>query len=185
MDMTYETERLILRILHAEDADKVLQFYLDNKEIFEKYEPKRPANFYTTAYQRATLMCEYNLAVKLSLVRFYVFEKSQPDTIIGTVCFRNITRSIYQSCEVGYKLGEVYWHKGYAREALCMGIAVMFGEQKLHRIVANVMPDNAPSIRLLESLGFLPEGRAHAFAFIQGHWCDHLRFSLIAPDTPL
>lgn len=182
MDMKYETPRLTLRILRAEDADMVLQFYQNNKDIFEKYEPERPANFYTTAYQRATLMCEYNLTIRLSSVRFYVFEKSQPDTIIGTVCFRSITRSIYQSCEIGYKFDECYWHKGYAREALSMGISIMFQDQKLHRIVANVMPDNAPSIRLLETLGFAQEGRAHAFAFIQGHWCDHLRFSLIAPE---
>ena len=39
MDMKYETPRLILRILRAEDADMVLQFYQNNKDIFEKYEP--------------------------------------------------------------------------------------------------------------------------------------------------
>lgn len=185
MDMTYETERLILKVLRADDADTVLQFYLDNKELFEKYEPDRPNNFYTAAHQRAVLTCEYNMTVKLTSVRFYVFEKSQPDTIIGTVCFRNITRSIYQSCEVGYKFGQAYWHRGYAREALCMGIAIMFGDQKLHRIEANVMPDNAPSIRLLQSLGFTLEGTAHALALIHGSWRDHLRYSLIAPDVPL
>lgn len=183
MDLCYETDRLILKVLKADDAENVLQFYLDNKELFEKYEPDRPDNFYTAAHQKAVLICEYNLTVKLSAVRFYVYRKEQPDKIIGTIGFRNITRSIYQTCEAGYKFDRNFQHQGYAFEALCMGIAVMFEDLKLHRIEANVMPENAPSIHLLESLGFTLEGTARSFALIHGKWRDHLRYSLISASV--
>lgn len=185
MNLVYETDRLILKVLKADAAEEVLRFYLDNKELFEKYEPDRPRHFYTAAHQKAVLICEYNMTVKLSAVRFYVYRKEQPDKIIGTFCFRNITRSIYQSCEAGYKFDEAYHHKGYAFEALYTGIQIMFDDLKLHRIEANVMPENTASVRLLDALGFSCEGLVKEYALIRGSWRDHLRYSLIAPSASI
>ena len=181
MNLIYETDRLILKVLRPEAAKKVLCFYLDNKELFEKYEASRPDNFYTVKYQKSVLLCEYNLTVQLSAVRFYVFLKDDPDRIIGTICFRDITRSIYDSCEVGYKFDERFWHHGYATESLIEGIDIMFGDLGLHRITACVMPGNTPSIRLLESLYFKREGLLRQNARIQGEWTDHYLYSLIHP----
>ena len=181
MNLIYETDRLILKVLRPEAAKKVLCFYLDNKELFEKYEASRPDNFYTVKYQKSVLLCEYNLTVQLSAERFYVFLKDDPDRIIGTICFRDITRSIYDSCEVGYKFDERFWHHGYATEALIEGIDIMFGDLGLHRITACVMPGNTPSIRLLESLYFKREGLLRQNARIQGEWADHYLYSLIHP----
>lgn len=181
MNLIYETDRLILKVLRPEAAKKVLCFYLANKELFEKYEASRPDNFYTVKYQKSVLLCEYNLTVQLSAVRFYVFLKDDPDRIIGTICFRDITRSIYDSCEVGYKFDERFWHHGYATEALIEGIDIMFGDLGLHRITACVMPGNTPSIRLLESLYFKREGLLRQNARIQGEWADHYLYSLIHP----
>ena len=181
MNLIYETDRLILKVLRPEAAKKVLCFYLDNKELFEKYEASRPDNFYTVKYQKSVLLCEYNLTVQLSAVRFYVFLEDDPDRIIGTICFRDITRSIYDSCEVGYKFDERFWHHGYATEALIEGIDIMFGDLGLHRITACVMPGNTPSIRLLESLYFKREGLLRQNARIQGEWADHYLYSLIHP----
>lgn len=181
MNLIYETDRLILKVLRPEAAKKVLCFYLDNKELFEKYEARRPDNFYTAKYQKSVLLCEYNLTVQLSAVRFYVFLKEDPERIIGTVCFRDITRSIYESCEVGYKFDERFWHHGYATEALIEGIDIMFGDLGLHRITACVMPENTPSIRLLESLYFKREGLLRQNARINGKWSDHYLYSLIHP----
>lgn len=183
MNLYYTTERLTLRVLTADHAKDVLQFYLDNRVPFEKYEPDRPPNFYTENYQRAVLLYEYNQTVKLSAVRFYVYLKEQPEHIIGTIGFRNITRSIYQNCETGYKFDTKFRHRGYAYEALCLGISVMFEDLHLHRIEANVMPENADSIRLLKNLGFVQEGVVRSFAYIHGRWRDHLHFGLVAENA--
>lgn len=181
MNLEYETDRLLLKILKADDADDVLKFLLNNKAFFEQYEPLHEPHYYTVEHQRAILICEYNLTVKLSAVRFYVFKKEQPNQIIGTICFRNITRSFYQRCEVGYKFDQDFQHHGYAYEALCMGFGIMFEDQKLHRIEADVMPSNLLSIRLLKSLGFEEEGLVRKNILIQNVWEDHLRYSLIRP----
>ncbi len=183
MDFTYETERLILRVLRAESAPAVLQFYLDNRELFERYEAARPDNFYTEQYQKTLLTAEYNLAFKQSAVRFYVFRKEAPEQIIGSICFRNIVRAMFQSCETGYKFDARYHHQGYAFEALDKGIDIMFRDVKLHRIVASVMPSNHPSVRLLQNLGFSCEGMERQSALIRGKWQDHARYALLNPNS--
>lgn len=154
MKFIYETDRLILKLLGEDDAPAVLQFYKQNRNVFEPYETIHPEQFYTVAYQRTLMNCELSLTLKHSLIRFYIFRRENPDEIIGTVCFRNINRSTYYSCETGYRFSPAYWHRGYAREALAFGIQLMFEEFHLHRIEAAVMPENTASIRLLEFLDF-------------------------------
>lgn len=181
MKLEYSTERLKLRILNGDFAEEVLKFYSDNHDIFECYEPTRPAGFYTYHYQKSLLTCEYNLALKLSGIRFWIFKKTNPNHIIGTIAFHNIIHAFYQSCQIGYKFDQSYWKKGYAKESLTKGISVIFDELNLHRIEAFVMPSNTPSIQLLEALNFSEEGLCRQNIMIQGKWRDHLRYSLIHP----
>ena len=72
MEMTYRTKRLELKILDDTASAKVLQFYLDNREVIEKYETERPSQFYTEEFQKMLLQGEYNLAVKQKSFRFWV-----------------------------------------------------------------------------------------------------------------
>lgn len=183
MNTEYQTNRLILKILTPDYLREVLDFQNRNKDLFEQYEPTRPENFYTLAHQQAVLKCEYKLALKLSTIRFYVFTKDNPNRIIGTVCLHDIIRSAYSCCEVGYKFDLEYHHYGYAREALLKMIYIAFYDLEIHRIIARVVPDNYPSIHLLESLHFMEEGLEHASIQIQGKWTDHLRYALIRPSS--
>lgn len=181
MQMCYETERLQLRLLQENAASQVMDFYARSREAFEKWEPDRPANFYTLSHQAALLHYELQLAAKRTSLRFWVFCKEAPERIIGTVSFQEINRSIYQSCRMGYKFDPAFWHRGYAGEALRCGLDLIFGEVGLHRVEALVLPENGPSIRLLERLGFVNEGISYSCVYLHDRWRDHLRFSLIHP----
>lgn len=182
MNFEYETKRLILRIVTPDYLRQVLDFQIRNKELFEKYEPVRPENFCTLAYQQSLIKCEMKLALKMSTIRYYVFRKETPDTIIGTVCLHDITRSAYFCTEVGYKFDAAWRHQGYAKEALTKTLEIAFYELNLHRVFARVMPENKDSIHLLESLGFIFEGTEHESIQIQGKWTDHLRYAYIRPS---
>ncbi|MDD6057370.1 MAG: GNAT family protein [Clostridiales bacterium] len=181
MQFEYRTDRLILKILTTDAFKEVLDFQIRNRDIFEKYEPLRPANFYTPSYQHSLLKYEHKLALKLSTVRFYVFRKEDLHLIIGTVCLHNIMREPYSCCEIGYKFDSSYWHMGYAKEALEKIISVAFFELNLHRIFARVVPWNTASLRLLSALHFMEEGLEHKCIQIQGEWTDHLRLALLTP----
>lgn len=180
MLLQYETSRLILKVLLPEDGQKVLDFYLQDKDLFERYEADRPAGFYTTSFQQNTLRAEYALTMKLSAVRFYVFLKENPNQPIGTVCLYNIANS-FARCELGYKFSSAYHHRGYAQEAVERCVDMAFAELKIHRICAMVQKDNTSSIRLLQSLGFQKEGVCRHYLRIQGNWVDHLQYSLLSP----
>lgn len=136
MELCYETDRLQLRLLDETWAERVLQFYLNGKEVFEAREPDRPTNFYTSDYQTALLHYRSQMTLKMAAVRFWMFEKENPERIIGTISFQNILRSVYQSCQIGYKLDPHYWHHGYAREAVARTLSIVLSEFDLHRVEA-------------------------------------------------
>ncbi|MBQ8041334.1 MAG: GNAT family N-acetyltransferase [Lachnospiraceae bacterium] len=180
MLLQYETGRLILKVLTPDAASSVLDFYLQDKELFERYEADRPSGFYTVSFQKNTLHAEYSLTMKLQSVRYYVFLKENPAVPIGTVCLYNIASS-FARCEIGYKFSSAYHHHGYASEAVERCIDMAFAELGIHRICAMVQQDNTSSIRLLESLGFQKEGICRHYLHIKGNWVDHLQYSLLSP----
>ena len=90
MKFELTTDRLILKVLTPDYAPEVLGFYLQNASIFEAYEPIVADNFYTLDHQHKVLSFEYNNAIKLNMIRYFIFEKDNPDKIIGTISYRNI-----------------------------------------------------------------------------------------------
>ena len=60
----YETQRLLLKIIKPEYGSSVLDFYLRDKALFERYEPDRMPGFYTTDYQKKALYIEFNKAIE-------------------------------------------------------------------------------------------------------------------------
>ena len=184
MLLQYETRRLILKIIGPDYANNVLKFYLNDKELFEKYETDRSPNFYSEGHQHNILQVEYGLALKMQQIRFYVFLKDKPDQIIGTICLYDVS-SIYSRAEVGYKFSSKYHHKGYASEAVEKLMDIAFIELNLHRITAHVQEENSPSIRLLEGLGFEKEGICRDYLYLHGTWRNHIQYSLLSPANTL
>lgn len=178
MNLTYETDRLILRILNENYSMQVLTFLTRNREYFDSYELAKSENFYTEEFQKKLLYEEFQQTLKGNRVRFYFFLKAMPQRIIGTVSFGTMRHS-FHSCQIGYKLDPLFQHQGYALEALRAAITVAGAEYRLHRITAYVLPDNQPSIRLLTRLGFQLEGTARDYAIINGEWRNHLQYSLL------
>lgn len=73
MEKTYETERLILKVLDKSYADLVLDYYLRNKAFLEEWEPKRSKEFYTKEYQEKQLDKEL---ADINNKRTFKFQKS-------------------------------------------------------------------------------------------------------------
>ena len=180
MSFTLSTERLLLRVEDSTKARDVLAFYQNNKELFEKYEPTRSSGFYTLDYQETVMNYEYSETVKGHTLRYYVYEKNEPDTIIGSVNFTRIEHGPFSRTMIGYKFDAAYHKKGYAYEACLAAIDIIFSNYKIHRIEARVAPDNIPSIKLLEKLGFQFEGIEYESVEVNGSFKDHYRYSLLA-----
>lgn len=181
MKKIYTTDRLILRTIDASFTKRVLDYYTRNKDFLEPWEPKRDLVFYKPITQKKTLRREMDLMNNLSLLRLWIFKKEDThfQRIIGTVSFSNIVRGCFKSCFLGYKLDKDELNQGFMSEAIGKGVQVMFDDYRLHRIEANIMPKNTPSIRVVTKLGFENEGLSKKYLMINGLWEDHYHMVLL------
>lgn len=179
MLFTYQTERLILSVLNENHADSVKQFYKENCSFFAPYEPAYPENFFTTEYHMFLLGAQLKQFLRNEGLRYYLFEKTDTTKIIGCIAFSNIRLGNERSCSISYKLAENMQHKGYAFEAAHFLLQLIAMEFSMHRVEADILPDNLSSICLAEQLGFAFEGIAKSSHLIQGVWKDHARYALI------
>lgn len=185
LNSIYYTDHLILRILDPSFAPSVLNFYQLNRAHFEPWEPLRPPNFYTTSYHRCLLTAEHNLLREREAIRYFLFEKENTHKIIGSVNFYHIEKNPENTCKLGYKLSTLVAHKGYATEAVSFLIPHIFQEFNLHRIEADIMERNLPSIRLIEKLNFTLEGITREGFEVCGTREDHLRYALLRSELPV
>ena len=73
--------------------------------------------------------------------------------------------------------------RGLASEAVRASLAFAFGPMDLHRVEADVDPDNEDSLRLLERIGFKREGLLRERWFTFGTWKDTVLLGLLAGDV--
>lgn len=184
MNFILETERLELRVLNEIYASDVLHFLELNKNIFEPFESPKPIGFYTLSYQKESLRAEYKAFLQSKYIRYYVFAKNLPDRIIGTVSFSNFLPFPFDSAVIGYKFDPAFQHKGYATESITTACHMLFTQNNVHRVEAYVLPDNLPSLHLLERVGFEFEGMSRSIINIHGKYRDHHRYALISGNSP-
>lgn len=175
-----ETQRLILTIPTANDASRTLQYVTDNREHLSRWEPSRPAEYFTTEFWFNRLESageEFDSRRSLFLV---LLDRANPSSaFIGQVNFTNITYGAFQAAHLGYSLDHRATGKGLMREALTSAIKYVFEEMNLHRVMANYMPENEKSAKLLERLGFRAEGYARDYLRLAGDWQDHTLTALV------
>lgn len=110
----------------------------------------------------------------------YLVRRHGGNEICGVVNLNIITYDALCSAYLSYYAVQEFAAKGYMKEGLQLLIALAFGEMGLHRLEANIQPGNENSIRLAESLGFECEGYSPRYLKINGKWCDHERWALLA-----
>ncbi|MDR1644877.1 MAG: GNAT family N-acetyltransferase [Tannerellaceae bacterium] len=76
------------------------------------------------------------------------------------------------SAEVGYWIGESWWNKGIATEALRTFAGYLFAHTNFVRLFACVYACNLPSVRVLEKAGFRRVGVLQKAAFKNNRFVD-------------
>jgi len=104
------------------------------------------------------------------------------DAIAGVINVSEIVRGHFQSAYLGYYAFEPCAGQGLLREGLQLVIAHCFGKLRLHRLEANVQPENLRSIALVQGLGFACEGFSPRYLRVGGRWRDHQRWALLVED---
>ena len=104
------------------------------------------------------------------------------DAIVGFFNLSQITRGYLQSAFLGYAVGKRYARQRYMSSGLELVLRHAFLSLRLHRIEANIQPDNKASIALARGAGFRREGFSPRYLKIGGRWRDHERWAILADD---
>lgn len=140
------------------------------------------------AYQRSAALHSHwacppdDYSVYLRERNRYFLCLSARDDIVGTFNISGVIRGRFQSAYLGYEVFYPYQRKGYMSQGMQLLLAEAFGPLNLHRLEANIQPDNAASIRLVKNAGFTKEGYSRAYLNVGGKgWKDHERWAIVNP----
>lgn len=183
--MILETSRLRLVPAAQDLAGEVCAYYRRNRDFLTPYDPRREESFFTEEHQRRLLAQDEALSLCGRAHRFYIRLPEDPDRVAGTIALSNIVMGAFRSCFLGYKLDQAHLNQGYMTEAIGLVTDYAFRELQLHRVEANVMPWNAPSLRVLEKNGYEREGLAREYLYINGKWEDHVHMVKLNRDLRL
>lgn len=112
---------------------------------------------------------------------FFVIHRAT-NTLAGVVNVSEIVRGNFQSAYLGYYAFTPHAGHGFMKEGLGLVLDAAFGRLRLHRVEANIQPDNAASAALARALGFRLEGRSPRYLKVARAWRDHDRWALLADE---
>jgi [ribosomal protein S5]-alanine N-acetyltransferase len=113
--------------------------------------------------------------------RFLICRR-EDKTIVGMISLFHIVRRSLQSACVGYVIAAPHTRQGHGTEALLLVLDFAFKKLKLHRVEANIHPDNVASIALARRAGFQLEGCSRRYLKVRGQWRDHERWAILKED---
>lgn len=163
--------RVSIRRLSAEDAERFVEAVARSKALHYPW---------VTAPDTAWDFEAYLSGAGRECLQYGVWLAD--DKLVGVVNINAIIRGTFQNGSLGFYAFEGYQRRGLMTTALRQVIAVAFQQCGLHRLEANIQPENESSRRLVERLGFRFEGVGHRLLKINGEWRDHNRFALTVEE---
>lgn len=176
------TGHCVLRLPEPAESSAVVAFLKKNRDHLANAGPAWPDDYLTEAYwvnQLTTNLLEFE---EERSVRFFIFERSNPEAVVGYANISNIVKGAFHAGILGYGIDKDKEGRSMMKEALQSVITYGFSALNLHRIMANYQPVNERSGGLLRSLGFTVEGYARDYLLINGRWRDHVLTSITNPN---
>src|SRR5437773_10957618 len=103
--------------------------------------------------------------------------------LVGQLSIVNIVRRAFRSGYAGYWVDARTAGRGIIPTALALVVDHAFHSGGLHRIEVNIRPENTPSRRVVEKLGFREEAYHPKYLHIDGAWRDHIGYALNTEDV--
>jgi [ribosomal protein S5]-alanine N-acetyltransferase len=179
------TERLLLHASDPAFAAALAAYHRRNREAHAAWSPPMPESLFTVDGQSKRLSAAVKAAAEGTQIGWLLSLRGDEHAVIGHARFSQISRGPFCNAMLGYSIDAAHEGRGLMREALAAALADVFGPRvALHRVQANARPENTRSLQLLARLGFVVEGVAKEYLFIDGAWRDHVLTALRAPGWP-
>lgn len=99
--------------------------------------------------------------------------------LVGQLSVSRIAYGSFCSASIGYWISERVAGNGVTPLAVALATDACFNDLALHRVEIYIRPENSPSLRVVEKLGFQYEGFRPEYLHIDGKWADHYAFYLL------
>ena len=116
--------------------------------------------------------------------RSFLVVRLDDGALVGVYNLSQIVYGPLCSAYLGYYALAPHAGNGYMREGLGLLLEQAFGTLSLHRVEANIQPDNAASLALVRGAGFRREGSSPRYLRIREAWRDHERWAITVEDLP-
>ncbi|MCY0904379.1 GNAT family N-acetyltransferase [Arthrobacter sp. H14-L1] len=185
--VTLECGDIILRPVRHRDKKVWSEVRRRNFDWLARWEASSPSpgvNLPTFAGMVRALNEQARAATALP----FIIAERQPGLaapqLIGQLTVSSISWGSAMMATLGYWVDQDRAGRGIAPTAVAMATDHCFRNLGLHRMEINVRPENGPSLRVVEKLGFRDEGLRPRYLHINGQWADHRSFALTAEEVP-
>ena len=103
--------------------------------------------------------------------------------LAGQLNVSSVTYGSLGSATIGYWVSERFAGKGITPTSVALATDYCFFHVGLHRMEICIRPENAPSLRVVQKLGFRYEGLRRRYIHINGDWRDHFCFGLVVEEV--
>jgi [ribosomal protein S5]-alanine N-acetyltransferase len=163
--------RCTVRNWHTSDAESITR-YANNRNVWINVRDAFPFPYKlkdAKDFLRAALSVNPNTS----------FAIERNGEAIGSIGVIRKTDVYSRSAEIGYWIGEPFWGRGIATEALCAMTYWAVREFNLIRVFAGVFAWNQASARVLEKAGYQLEGAQRSHVTKDGKITDELIYARI------
>ena len=172
--------RTTIRPIRLRDARQLERELLENRSWLRKWEatsPHGPMNYDVRSSIRSL---QQNARAGLGLP----FVLEYDGELAGQLNVSSISYGSVGSASIGYWVSERFAGLGATPTAVALATDHCFFGLGLHRMEICIRPENDPSLRVVEKLGFRYEGLRRRYIHINGDWRDHFCFGLVVEEVP-
>ncbi len=166
-------DRVSIRFPQERDANEFISAAKASIEWFSGFvNPPKDVDSFTEYIRR----CEGD-----GFVSFLVIENAS-GAIAGVINISQIFMKAFRSAYLGYYVFEGFQEKGLMFEGMSHVMRYAFANIGLHRLEANIQPENIRSLKFVKRFGFTREGFSRKYLMIDGEWRDHERWAILKED---
>jgi len=104
----------------------------------------------------------------------------ESDTLLGDCALHFLEDG--KQIEIGFTLAPENQGRGLARTAVALLLDYIFGDLRMHRVIAVTDAENRAARKLLSALGFRQEAHFVKNIFFKGQWGDEYLFACLASE---
>ena len=169
-----------IRPIRLRDARQLERELLENRSWLRKWEATNPHGAMSFDVRSSIRSLQANARAGLGLP----FAVEYDGEFAGQLNVSSMTYGSLSSATIGYWVSERFAGLNVTPTAVALASDYCYFQVGLHRIEICIRPENGPSLRVVEKLGFRYEGLRRRYIHINGDWRDHFCFALVAEELP-